>query len=61
MFRELGRTAEGDHGRRGVVEIVRGGRSGRGERGGGGRGGVEGVAWGRRDDGGMVGRGGVCV
>ena len=61
MFRELDRTAEGDHGRRGVVEIVRGGWSGGGERVGGGRGGVEGLAWGRRDDGGMVGRGGVCV
>ena len=61
MFSELDRKADGDHGRRGVVEVVSGGWSGGGERVGGGRGRGERVAWGRRDDGRMVGRGGVCV
>ena len=37
MFSELDRKADGDHGRRGVVEVVNGGWSG-GERVGGGRG-----------------------
>ena len=44
-----------------VDEIVRIGSIGVDEIAGARRGGVEGVAWGRRDDGGMVGRGGVCV